>query len=87
LPARLRLLGFFVPQLRAPLPGGRQAREWVESDVFSLPKRRPHQRPLVEFLDPFEHMDELEFNVFIFGALHFEHLEHLQQEHGRNTRL
>jgi hypothetical protein len=32
-------------------------------------------------------MDELEFDVFIVGMVHFEHLEHLQQEHGRNTTL
>jgi hypothetical protein len=37
--------------------------------------------------DPFEDMDELEFDVFIVGAVHFEHLDHLQQEHGRNTTL
>jgi hypothetical protein len=81
------LLGFFVPQLWASLPGGRQGRGRVESDVFSLPKRHPHHCSLVAFLDPFEDMNELEFDVFIVGAVHFEHLEHLQQEHGRNTRL
>jgi hypothetical protein len=62
------LLGFFVPQLRAPLPGGRQGSERVDSKVFSLPKRRPHQLPLVTFLDPFEDMDELEFDIFIVGT-------------------
>jgi hypothetical protein len=83
LPARLLGLAWiFCSQLQAPLPGGQQGRGRVESDVFFLPKR-----PLVAFLDPFEDMDELEFDVFIVGAVHFEHLEHLQQEHGRNTRL
>jgi hypothetical protein len=70
-----------------PLLGGWQGRGRVEGDVLSLTKRCPHQHPLVTFLNPFEEMDELKFDVFIVGAVHFEHIEHLQQEHGRNTRL
>jgi hypothetical protein len=47
----------------------------------------PHHRPLVAFFNPFEDMDELEFNVFVVIMIHFEHLEHLQQEHSRDTTL
>jgi hypothetical protein len=63
------LLGFLVPHLWAPLPGGWQGRGMVEGDIFSLPKRCPHRRPLVTFFDPFEDMDELEFDDLIVGVV------------------
>jgi hypothetical protein len=44
----------------------------------------PSRPPTCRILDPFEDMDELEFDVFVVLAIHFEHLE---QEHSRNTTL